>query len=274
MIRKLIYNKMKKIILVILFGVIFVTPAHALGGNLLQARQANLVQREVRVASKAAVVSQIQNNQVQNLMQRAQTEITRRVTFLNQLISDINGIQKLSSSEKADLQSQIQTQIDGLNTLQTKISSDTDITTLRADVKSIITNYYIFVFFRVKISLLVAVDRLNTAEGNFSGIYTKLQARINQAQTAGNDVTGLNSLLSDMNAKLTDANTQYQAAETELVALTAGGYPGNRTSLQDARAKIKVGVTDLRTAFQDAAKIINELRTLKIQTPAASSSAI
>jgi len=53
------------------------------------------------------------------------------LSYLNQLITNLNGIKKLSSVEKASLQSQIQTQIDGLNALQTKINGDTDNTTLR-----------------------------------------------------------------------------------------------------------------------------------------------
>lgn len=267
---------MKKIILLVVFGLILSTNLSyaALTSNLLQTKDANLAQRENSIASREAVITQAQANISQNLQQRAQTEITRRLVFLNDLITKINGIKKLSSAEKTDLQGQIQTQIDGLNTLQAKIKADTDNTTLRADVKSIVTDYYIFLFFRVKVNLLVAADRLSTTTDNLSAIYTKLQTRINQEQTAGNDVTALNSLLSDMNAKITDAQTQYTAVQTELTPLTTQGYPGNKSTLQDARAKIQAAVQDLKAAYKDALQIRDGLRGLKVKNPEASSSAV
>lgn len=233
----------------------------------------NLVQRENRVASREAMITQTQANITQNLQQRAQTEITRRLSFLNELITKINGLKKLSSAEKTDLQGQIQTQIDSLNALEAKIKADTDNTTLRADVKSIVGNYYIFLFFRVQVNLLVAADKASTTTDSLNLIYTKLQTRINQAQADGNDVTTLNTTLSDMNAKLTDANTQITAAQTELTPLTAQGYPGNKATLSDARLKLKTAVTDLKAAYQDALQIRDGLKGLKTSNPPASSSA-
>jgi predicted nucleic acid-binding Zn-ribbon protein len=273
MINKLICNKMKKIILIVVLGIILSTSTSYAVGNLLQAKEANLAQREVKLASKTATITQVQANISQDLKQRAQKEITRRLNFLNELLTRLNGIKKISSAEKADLQSQIQTQIDGLNALQTKINGDTDNTTLKTDVKSIINDYYIFLFFRVKVSLLIAADRMSTTTDNLSQIYTKLQTRINQAQAAGNDVTSLNAQLLDMNAKLTDANTQITAAQTELTSLTAQGYPGNKSTLDDARSKMKTAVSDLKTAYKDVLQIRQGLRDLKVKNPEASVSA-
>jgi predicted nucleic acid-binding Zn-ribbon protein len=263
---------MKKIILIVFLGIMLTTgTAYALNTPL--GTGANLVQREAGLASRAAVITQTQANISQDLKQRAEKEITRRINFLNELIAQLNGIKKISSAEKADLQTQIQAQIDGLNTLQTKINSDTDNVTLKADVKSIISNYYIFLFFRVKINLLAATDRASTISDNMSQIYSKLQTRINQAQAAGDDVTNSNLLLADINAKITDANTQITAIQTELTSLTAQGYPGNKPTLEDARTKLKTVSTDLKTAYKDALQIRNDLKGLKIKNPEASSSA-
>jgi predicted nucleic acid-binding Zn-ribbon protein len=264
---------MKKIFLVVMLGMILSASSAYAVGSLAQERATALTQREANIASRGAKITQAQANISQDLKQRAEKEITRRLDFLNDLITKLNGIKKLSSAEKADLQGQIQTQIDGLNALQTKINADTDNTTLRADVKSIIGNYYIFLFFRVKVNLLIAADRTSATSDNLKGIYTKLQTRINQAQTSGVDVTLLNPILSDMNAKITDANTQITAAQTELTPLTAQGYPGNKLTLEDARSKIKTAVTDLKAAYKDAIQIRNDLGGIKIKNPEASTSA-
>lgn len=255
---------MKKIILITLFGIILSTvPAYAVVNG-------NLVQRETGVASKAAVVTQAQANQMQNLEQRAQEEITRRLKFLNEDLTRISKIQKLTVADKTGLQTEIQTQINDLDTLQTKITADTDITTLRIDVKSIISNYYIFAFFRVKINLLIAADRLSTITDNLDTIYTKLQTRINQEQAAGTDVTVLNSLLSDMHTQIASAKTEYQLIESELLPLNAQGYPGNKSTLTDARAKLNAAATDLKAAYKDAIQMRQQLGDLKIKNPEAS----
>jgi hypothetical protein len=210
---------------------------------------------ESMTASKSALKTQIEANTMENLRQRATTEITRRITFLTELSTKIDGLKKLSTSQKEDLKSQIQAQITSLNELQAKINADTDLATLKADVKSIINGYYIFAFFRVKISLLVATNRMSTTTDILNIVYTKLQTRINEQQAKGTDVTALNILLSDMLTKINSAKTQYEAATTELSSLTAQGFPGNKSILLDTRTKIKQGGADLRAAYQDAVKI-------------------
>jgi predicted nucleic acid-binding Zn-ribbon protein len=267
---------MKKISVFIFLGVIILASAfhsYAAVGSLIQTKEAVLTQRENRIATREAKITQVQANISQDLRDRAEKEISRRLSYLNELIKQLSGIRKLSSAQKTDLQGQIQTQIDGLNALQVKINADTDNATLKTDVKSIIGNYYIFLFFRVKVNLLVASDRASATADNLSGIATKLQTRIDQAKTAGNDVANLTSQLSDMNAKITDAKTQIGAVQTELTPLTAQGYPGNKSILTDARTKVKTVITDLKNAYTDALQIRNGLKGLKIANPEASSSA-
>ncbi len=210
-------------------------------------------------AARETIKTENQANLTANLRERAQREITRRITFLNELSAKLDKIKKLTASDKQILKTQIQSQIDGLNSLQAKINADTDLATLRTDVKSIINGYYIFAFFRVKIELLVAADRLSTASDNLNMIYTKLQTRISEAKSKGKDTVLLESELSDMLLKIKDAKNQYQAAETELSSLTPQGFPGNKSILLDARAKIKLGAQDLRNAYQDIAKIRQRL---------------
>jgi hypothetical protein len=258
MISRQIYNNMKKIsLLLTLFLLLTSTGASYAEGFFQTARTGS------EAASGLAIKGQNDADRVTDLKQRAKKEITRRINFLNELLKKIDKIKKLSDSDKQTLKNQIQTQIDGLNALQTKIDADTDLTTLRADVKSIINGYYIFAFFRVKIELLVAADRMSATTDNLNIIYTKLQTRINEAQTKGKDVTKLNVLLSDMLTKINDAKTQYSAVESELNVLTAQGFPGNKSSLLDARAKIKLGGQDLRAVHQDAVKIRQGLEDIK-----------
>jgi predicted nucleic acid-binding Zn-ribbon protein len=241
---------MKKISIILALLVLLTTSSASYAEGLLErAKAAN------STASRSAIKTQVSENTMENLKQRATTEITRRVKFLTELSSKIDGLKKLSDAQKTDLKSQIQVQIDGLNALQAKINADTTLETLKTDVKSIVNGYYIFAFFRVKVSLLVATNRMGYTTDLLNTVYAKLQTRINEKQAKGEDVTSLNTLLTDMQAKITSAKTNYEAGQTELTSLTAQGYPENKTILLDARAKIKQGEKDLRAAYQDAVKI-------------------
>lgn len=205
--------------------------------------------------SRSAMKASVEANLIENLRARAKKEITRRIIFLNELLTKLANVKKITDADKTSLTNQIQAQIDGLNALQIKIDSDTDLATLRTDVKSIINGYYIFAFFRVKISLLFAADRLVVTADSLSALELKLKARVDQVAANGEDVSNLNTLLASMTENINDAKTQYQAVQTQLNGLDATGYPGNKNTLLDARKSLKAAAADLRAAFQDAVKI-------------------
>lgn len=200
---------------------------------------------------------------IANLKQRADAEIIRRVTSLTELITKINALKKLSATDKSDLTAKLQTEIDSLNALKIKIDSDTDFPTLKTDVQSIIQSYRIYALFFPEIRILIAADAMSTTAGNLTTLSTKLQTLIAASGATGDTLTSLQSLLADMQAKIKDANDLYQAVKTELLALTPQGYPGNRTTLMDARTKLRTAATDLKAARDDAKQIVKILRSLK-----------
>lgn len=213
-----------------------------------------------------------QTNLTDNLKQRADTEIQRRLDALNDLSIRINLFRRLSSAQKADFTTQIKTQIDSLTALKAKIDADSDLTTLKADVKSIITDYRIFAFFIKDINLLAASDRILALLDNMNAVYGKLQTRINQAQADGKDVASLNTLLADMKTQTDSATALVNDAVSELTGLTVQGYPANQTSLADARTKLKEAFKDIKAAYEDAKQIIQNLKTannLQISTHSA-----
>lgn len=248
--------KKTSLILALLMFLTAVVPTY--GQTLLQTSRA-----ENAAASRSALKAQAEAARLENLRERANTEITRRITFLTELSKKIDALKKLSTAQKDDLKTQIQTQIDSLNTLKTKINADTDLTTLKEDVKSIISNYYIFAYFRVKISLYVAAARLATAADTLNVVYTKLQARVSEQEAKGTDVTALKALLSDMLAKITDAKTQYDSVIAALNTLDASTFSKNKSPFLDIRSKLKLGSADLRAAYKDAVQIRQGLGDIK-----------
>ena len=190
------------------------------------------------------------------LQERAEKEINRRLESLNKLITRINEFKKLSASQKSSLTSQVQTEIDSLEALLVKIQADTDLETLRADVKSIRDSYRIYALFIPKIQIMGAADRMLNIADEMSTHAATLETKINEAEAAGNDVAELESLLVDMNIKIADAKTKAQNALDTVTPLTPAGFPDNKTELQSARQMVVDAHHSLNDARQDARKII------------------
>ncbi len=218
-------------------------------------------------AMKQEKMQERTDTRMDNLKNRANQEITRRIASLQKLLTRISEIKKITDSQKASFTSQVQTEINNLTTLQAKIQADTDTATLKTDVQSIVQSYRVYALFMPKIEILGAADRILTTSDQVTAEVTKLQTKIDEAKAKGKDVTTLQALLTDLQAKVTDAKLQAQNAITTVTPLTPDGYPGNKTSLESARTMIKTGHQDLLTAREDAKKIIKELlsflKTLK-----------
>lgn len=226
---------------------------------------------QAREGSKAAVREQKIQEKVENrtdtLKQRADKEITRRIEALKKLLVKISGFKKLSATQKTTLTTQVQTEISRLTTLQAKIAADTDAATLKADIASIVTSYRIFALFMPKIEILGAADRLLNTSEEMSSQAARLETKLSEAQAKGQTVTDLQTLLTDMKAKIADAKLQGQNAINTVTPLTPEGYPANKTQLQSARQMIVTGIHDLNTARQDARKIIVGLLKLNKDRP-------
>jgi hypothetical protein len=205
---------------------------------------------------------------------RADSEIARRVTALTNLNTRVQAMQEITDTFKQSLSASIQTDISNLTALKTKIDADTDLTTLKTDVKSVTQSYRIFALIIPQGTIAAAADREVTLVNMMGTLGGKLQARVVQASSQGANVTALSAALTDMSAKLQDAQTQAEASVTASASLTpdngvAAAMASNASALKTARADIKAAQADLVAARKDITTIVNGLKAL----PAASASA-
>lgn len=225
-----------------------------------------------KTATIKTAVTQAQNQQLENLRTRGINEINRRLTSLDKLTTIVDNMKRLSASQKSDLKAQIQSQINDLTVLKTKIQGDTDLTTLRADVKSIVNSYRIFLLYIPKIHLLAGADAMLNLSDKLTSLAAKLAVRIAQAKSQGQDTTTIEQTLADMNAKIADALKQYQSIESTIMPLVPQDYPNNKSTLQQGRVMLQTGRQDLVTARNDAQSIINTLKTFDTATATTASS--
>lgn len=228
-------------------GVMFLTPAFV------------LAQTSASTTLSAAVMTRAKA--------KAESEIDRRVRALNELNLRVQAMTKVTAEFKNNLNANIQTQITGLTELKAKIAADTEGSVLRADVLAVGQAYRVFVLIMPQARIAAAADREATIINMLAGIGTKLQARLEAAAAAGEDVTALTGALVDMGAKLTSAQTHAQAAITASATLLPDQgdkdkMKVNTDALQVARKEIEAAHQDLILARKDVDTILKGLRAL------------
>ena len=219
------------------------------GARVLKNRTANQTQKQALLQTRT-----------QNLQNRGDTQTTNRINALNKLLTRIQGMKNLTVAEKTAFSSTIQTSVTSMTNLQAKIQSDTSTTSLQADLKTIAPDYRIYMLIMPQISILSAVDRVNTLVASLQTIQNKIQTRVSGNAGLSSNTT-ISSDLSDMTAKLSDASNQANAAESEVVNLQPD--QGNQTTMQsnnaalkDAQSKMKTAAQELITVRKDAGAIV------------------
>lgn len=210
---------------------------------------------------------------ITKLITKGQNEIKIRIKTLTNLIERISKIKRLSDEQKAVLQSMAQSEITGFQSLNDKIASDTDLQTLQADIKSIFSSHRVYLFLIPKMQIIISSDMLSNTQKGLSELAIKLQNRITEAINNGEDVTNLETLLSDMQDKLKDTKVLEEKAVSSIENLTPTGYPSNKTDLKNARTYLQNAKKNLKSALEDARKISQQLHKLtKNTTPGISPS--
>lgn len=208
-----------------------------------------------------------QQQRISNLQTKADMEINRRLSSLNNALSRLNNSQKLTAADKATLTGLIQTDITNLTALKAKIDADTDLPTLRTDVQSIVKDYRIYALIMPKGGIAVAADRVLSYADKLTALSTKLQNITLKLQAQGKDTSAIQSSITDLNAQIKDAQTQAQAAHDTVMSLTPDGYPGNKATLQTAIADLKTARNDLQKGRLDIQAAVAAIKTLRGQNP-------
>lgn len=247
-----------------LIGISLLVPVFALAQTGLGSDQ---------IRPNATASSTISQARMDKAKEKAQQEIDRRISALNALNTRVGAMTKISTEFKQNLNTDVQSQISTFTALKAKIAADTELDTLKSDIRSIAVSYRIFMLVIPQGHIAAAADREVTIINILAGIGAKLEARLQAAQTAGADITALSATLSDMAAKVTSAQTHAQAAVTGSATLTPDNgdktkMASNEAALKAARKEIQAAQQDLVAARKDAETIIKALRTLNVGTSA------
>lgn len=257
---------MNKLFYAILFALGLVTLAPALAS----AQVAMPLKAQVNVTASTSVGSagvQMSATAMTNAKARAHKELQRRVDSLTAVNTRIQALQEVTPTFKQSLQNAVQTQISAFQALDTKIQADTDGATLKADVQSITQSYRVYALVLPQIRIAAAADRGIAIVAMMQTLGTKLNARVQAAANAGKDVTALQTLLTDLASKITDASTQAQASVSSTASLApdngdSAKMAANTAALKQGRANLAAVAADLKAARADITKLEAGLKAL------------
>lgn len=192
---------------------------------------------------------------LQTLIARADTMITTRIASLQELLTRIQNDTRLSPTDKTMFTNNINTTIASLQALKTKIDADTDLATARADTKSIITSFHVYVTFEPQLRLLLSIDNLLATAAVVQGLVPSLQNLSTSLKGLGQNTTAIDAAIADITTQLTNINTLLTTDKTTLsaVILTNANYQATFTAIRK----------DLASVHADFAQIRHDLATIK-----------
>ena len=228
----------------------------------------------LRVRMSSTTRAENLQNRITKGVTMGTTEIDKRITSLNALITRVQSLKNVSDSDKTSLVASLNAEISTLTTLKTSIASDNSTTTLKTDVQSAIGGNRVYALVIPKIDILAATDRITTIVGMMNTVESKITTRLSETPSLSGNVS-VQTALTDFNAKISDAGTQAVAATSEISGLVPDN--GNKTilasntaTLKDARTKIQAAQKDLIAARQDIATLLQLLKNNKVTISASS----
>ena len=241
-----------------------------LAAGMMLPVSATFAQASTGTGAKAGASSTVRTALITKAVDRANQEITRRISALNALSTRVNAMEKISADGKAALETVIQSQIAAMNALQTKIANDASAnatSSLKTDIQSITKSHRIFALIIPVGALEAAADRVMNVASAMTTVAGQLQAKITAAQASSTNMSASVAALADMNAKITDATAQANAAVAGVASLKPDNgvqsvMQSNLAAMKAARAKIQAAQQDLVAARKDVETIMKALSAI------------
>jgi hypothetical protein len=184
------------------------------------------------------------------------TRIDLRIKTLEALKIAIGGATDLSSGDRSTLAALDSSDLSGLTALETKTNIEATVAGVRADAKSMIDDYRIYMLVVPKVRFTIASDTETAVIAKLQSAHDKLAAIATQLAGQGKDTATVQAKLADLAAQLTAATSALDGKAAGLLgvapspdasAMTAAVAPV-RTAVKSARADLKTAAADAKAA--------------------------
>ncbi|MES2209987.1 MAG: hypothetical protein V4515_07345 [Chloroflexota bacterium] len=248
----------------LLATVLVATPALAASVPAGHGRSASVPQaeeREGRARCADAWLAARAEPSVANLKTVGFCEIDRRLATIERLGKAVDESRALTDDHAAALNRILDDSAAGLRTLRAKIAADTTVEELRADIRSIFTEFRIYALVTRQVWLVRGADTVDMAGARLETASDRLEAMIAQAEANGKDVTEANAHLAAMQTAIADALAAVDGVADDILPLTPADWNAGTAGLvlRSAHEAITSARADLRTATAEARKVIASL---------------
>ena len=193
---------------------------------------------------------------------RAELEIDRRITTLNNLIAKIDSSKKLSLEQKAQLNNEIAAQISHLSSLNERIKDQTNFQALVADINILSDSYKGYAVVVPKVSIAVIADKINVLIDTFTVIADKLAEKTEQLEKLKKNVASVQKTLGHMLYVLGDTANKAEIALVSVLPLSSESLK-SKSVLLDAKSKVQISRKNLQSSIKDARNILNSLKAIE-----------
>lgn len=200
--------------------------------------------------------------------------IDKRITSLNTLNGKIQNALSaghITSEQATSLSADVMTNKSGLTQLRAKLDGDTDLATVRDDIKSIYTTYRIYYVVLPRDYNEILLDLLTNVQAKMVGAEPKIQdaiaklANLTDKDNDG-DLATINAAYSDYQAQLSAALSQINTANGLLPQFTPQNFnadpAGYKANWEAFRGALRAGHGDLLASAADLHKITKVARDL------------
>ncbi|HLI57453.1 MAG TPA: hypothetical protein VKY26_10545 [Actinomycetota bacterium] len=186
--------------------------------------------------------------------------VTHREATLSALIAEVGAAPHVTQADKATLSAALHSAAAGLQALKTSFDADRTLAQLRVDCRRIVTGFYVYLFLVPQVHLVAAADRVQSASGPLSDLAGLIGDQITAAAARGENVSSAQGYDTDISTQLAAAEQAAATAAATVVVLAASGYPGNRPTIESARASLGDAERDLAAAVSAASAALAALK--------------
>ena len=191
-------------------------------------------------------------------------EIDRRLEDLSSLSTAAADDVTLSSSDRSTISHTISRTRSGLKSLDSKLATDSTVSTLGPDLDAIVNTYRVYVLVVRQSWLAGATDGELAAVTALGTANTKLSAAIDLAKAAGYDTSGAETDLASMTAETTSASSLIHGLDKTALALTPAAYNAGTAGpvMDNAAQSLATAYASLVSARAEAEAAADALRAL------------
>jgi hypothetical protein len=188
--------------------------------------------------------------------------IDKRLETLKDLSGRLSDAKDVTAGDRSTLNALLASDTSGLTALRAKVLTETTVAAVRADGKSMIDDYRVYLLVAPKVHLVHVFDAETDAVAKLQKIHDTLADKL--AKNAAANTQANRDLLADMESALKAADTAVDGKDAATLALQPGpdgkAISASVHGLHDTAKQIR---EDLRKAVADAKQVRDALKGSK-----------